>query len=195
MPIFNAHPRDRVTVFMDGNNLYATLRALDLKINYKRFIALLREETRLVRVNYFTTVRPPADEQIDPARAQSDSQLRRVLDMMSFNGYQVEMREMREYGDDFGNVRFKGTVIPDMIVSMIDAADANTDHIVLISGDGDLTAAVEACKRRDVRVTVVSSEHADVISENLRRSCDQYIDIEDLPEDVILDSSQPFPND
>lgn len=182
MAIFDAHARDRLQVFIDGQNLFGTLRTLEKKIDYKLFIECLRDETRFIRAQYFTTIRPQQD----------NDKFHSVLDFLDFNGYALVTKDIRDTLDSYGHVRSKGSMIVEMAVAMIDAADNGTDHIVLMSGDGELTAAVEACKRRDCRVTVVSSERTRVVSEDLRRACDQYVDIEQLPSHIILDQSENF---
>ena len=60
----------------------------------------------------------------------------------------------------------------------------HVDHIILFSGDGDLSPVVQCLKRRGVRVTVVStlkSQHPS-ISDNLRRVADHFIDLDDMRE-------------
>lgn len=182
MAIFDAHARDRLQVFIDGQNLFGTLRALDKKLDYKSLMETMRNETRFIRAQYFTTIRPPQD----------NDKFHSVLSFLTFNGYSVMTKDVRDGMDNHGNVRTKGSMIGEMTAAMIDAADNGTDHIVLFSGDGELTAAVEACKRRDARVTVVSSERTHVVSEQLRRSCDRYIDLESFPDSVMLDLSDNF---
>jgi uncharacterized LabA/DUF88 family protein len=182
MAIFDAHPRDRLQVFIDGPNLFGTLRAVDCKIDYKMFLDLVKAETRLIRAQYFTTIRPQQDNE----------KFYSVLDFLSNNGYQVETKEVRDSIDLHGHMRSKGTMVGEMTAAMINAADNGTDHIVLFSGDGELTAAVVACKQRDTRVTVVSSERQRVISDDLRRECDQFIDVEDLPRDIFMEQGQSF---
>jgi uncharacterized LabA/DUF88 family protein len=182
MAIFDAHTRDRLQVFIDGQNLFGTLRALEKKIDYKAFIETLRAETRFIRAQYFTTIRPQQDNE----------KFHSVLDFLDFNGYQLETKEVRDSMDGYGNIRSKGSMLVEMATQMLMAAMNGTDHIVLFSGDGELTAAVQACKLLDCRVTVVSSEQTRVISEDLRRVCDQYVDIESLPRNVIVDLNESF---
>ena len=40
-------PNERVALFIDGSNFYATARALGLDIDYKRLLSLFSEETNL----------------------------------------------------------------------------------------------------------------------------------------------------
>ncbi len=182
MAIFDAHARDRLQVFIDGQNLFGTLRALEKKIDYKALIETLREETRFIRAQYFTTIRPNQD----------NDKFHSVLDFLDFNGYSLVTKEVRDSMDGYGHVRTKGSMLVEMATQMLMGAMNGTDHIVLFSGDGELSAAVEACKMLDCRVSVVSSEATRVISEDLRRVCDQYVDIEALPSHIILDLDRSF---
>ena len=56
------------------------------------------------------------------------------------------------------------------------------DHIVLFSGDGDLTRLVRAAQDKGVRVSVVSSVKSQppMISDDLRRAADNFIDLQEL---------------
>ncbi|CAK9067298.1 Type-5 uracil-DNA glycosylase (TTUDGB) (Uracil/hypoxanthine/xanthine DNA glycosylase), partial [Durusdinium trenchii] len=56
------------------------------------------------------------------------------------------------------------------------------DHLLLFSGDGDFRYAVAACQQLGARVTVVSSLKAQppMISDDLRRQADNFIDLADL---------------
>jgi uncharacterized LabA/DUF88 family protein len=58
------------------------------------------------------------------------------------------------------------------------------DHIVLFSGDGDFKPLVASLQRQGVRVSVVSTIRSQppMISDELRRQADNYIDLEDLRE-------------
>jgi uncharacterized LabA/DUF88 family protein len=56
------------------------------------------------------------------------------------------------------------------------------DRLVLFSGDGDFRALVEAMQRRGVHVTVVSTMRTKpaMISAELRRQADQFVELENL---------------
>jgi len=60
------------------------------------------------------------------------------------------------------------------------------DHIVIFSGDGDFRPLVESLQRQGVRVSVVSTIRSQppMISDDLRRQVDNFIELEDL-RDVI----------
>jgi uncharacterized LabA/DUF88 family protein len=58
----------------------------------------------------------------------------------------------------------------------------HVDHIVIFSGDGDFRSLVEAIQRKGVRVSVVSTVHTQppMISDDLRRQADAFIDLVEL---------------
>jgi uncharacterized LabA/DUF88 family protein len=46
------YPTERIALFIDGANLYATAKALGFDIDYKRLLALFRGLGHLVRAQY-----------------------------------------------------------------------------------------------------------------------------------------------
>jgi uncharacterized LabA/DUF88 family protein len=71
----------------------------------------------------------------------------------------------------------------ELAVDMLEAAGW-ADHIVLFSGNGDFRRLVEAVKAKGVRVSVVSTMNATppMISDELRREADTFIELLDLGE-------------
>ena len=50
------YPQERVGVFIDGANLYATARALGFDIDYKRLLQMFEESCHLIRAFYYTAL-------------------------------------------------------------------------------------------------------------------------------------------
>ena len=50
------YPNERVALFIDGANLYATAKALSFDIDYKRLLALFQKRGRLIRALYYTAL-------------------------------------------------------------------------------------------------------------------------------------------
>ena len=46
------YPNERVALFVDGANLYATSKSLGFDIDYKRLLTLFRQKGQLVRALY-----------------------------------------------------------------------------------------------------------------------------------------------
>lgn len=160
--------RDRVQVFIDAANLMGMLRMSSLKLDYKLFMSFLKDQTRLVRASYYVLMR----EEMTP-------EAERVIDLIEYSGFDV----IRKWGNEFqdsatGHFRYRGSVIGEMTVGMLEAADNGVDHLIMISGDNEMLAAVEATKQRNARVTIIGI--ADSVSNNLRRSCDSFVDLTSL---------------
>src|SRR5690606_11972157 len=87
--------------------------------------------------------------------------------------------------DATGRRKVKGNMDIELCVDALELA-AHYDHMVLFSGDGDFTALVAALQRKGKRVTVVSTlkTATPMISDDLRRQADFFIDIADLAKTV-----------
>lgn len=171
-PNLGIHKSDRVHVFIDALNLMGMLRSMNRRLDYKLFIAFLKEETRLVRAHYFALLR----EDMPDSRATG------VIDMIEYSGFDVMRKYGREVHEREGAYRFRGTIVPEMTVAMIDAAENGADHLIVISGDGEFFAGIQAAKARGVRITLLSQESS--TSDDIRRECDAFIDIESLPDSL-----------
>ncbi len=80
-----------------------------------------------------------------------------------------------------GRRRVKGNMDIELAIDMLEMAQY-IDHAVLFSGDGDFRRLVEAVQRKGVRVSVVSTIRSSppMVSDDLRRQADNFIDLQDL---------------
>ena len=90
-------------------------------------------------------------------------------------------RPQREFVDSMGRRRTKGNIDVELAVDMMELAP-HIDHAVLFSGDGDFSRLVAAVQRRGVKVSVVSTIQTNppMVSDELRRQADAFIDLRDL---------------
>ena len=165
------YPNERSALFIDGANLYATARSLQIEIDYKRLRQHFAERSQLVRAFYYTAI----------IEDQEYSPLRPLIDWLDYNGFTLVTKPVKEYTDDQGRRKVKGNMDIEIAVDMLNIANA-LDHVILFSGDGDFRRLVEAVQRKGVRVTVVSSNSTQpsMIADDLRRQADQFIDLEEL---------------
>jgi len=70
---------NRVGLFIDGANLYATARALGFDIDYRRLLADFQKRGTLVRASYYTAI----------IEDQEYSSIRTLIDWLNYNGYTV----------------------------------------------------------------------------------------------------------
>ena len=129
----NFYPTERVALFIDGANLYATAKALGFDIDYKRLLALFRNQGQLVRALYYTAL----------AEEQEYSSIRPLIDWLDYNGYTMVTKPTKEFVDAAGRRKIKGNMDIELAVDAMEPAD-HLDHIVLFSGDGDFRSLVEA---------------------------------------------------
>jgi uncharacterized LabA/DUF88 family protein len=164
---------ERLSLFIDGANLYGAARAVGLEIDFRKLLKEFQTRGRLVRANYYTALVENDDY----------SPIRPLVDWLAYNGFNVVKKAAREYVDRDGRKRVRGNMDVELAVDMLEAASWS-DHIVLFSGNGDFRALVEAVKAKGVRVSVVSTMNATppMISDDLRREADTFIELTDLGE-------------
>ncbi|MDP1738733.1 MAG: NYN domain-containing protein [Caulobacter sp.] len=166
------YPTDRLALFIDGANLYSQAKALGFDIDYKKLLDEFRKRGVLIRAYYYTALAESGDD---------FSPLRPLVDWLDYNGFTVVTKSAREYTDAQGRKRWRGDMDVEIAVGMMEIAD-KVDHLVLFSGDGDFRALVEGVQRKGVRVTVVSTVKSQppMVSDDLRRQCDDFVDLADL---------------
>jgi uncharacterized LabA/DUF88 family protein len=165
-------PDEKTTVFIDGSNLYMSMRALNFNIDYSKLRDMFRNESRLIRIFYYTAVRPDQREH-DP--------LAPLIDWLEYNGFTMVTKLAKEFTDNNGVRRIKGNMDIELAIDMLEMAQY-TDHAVLFSGDGDFRRLIEVIQRRGVRVSVVSTTKSrpSMASDDLRRQADSFIDLFDM---------------
>jgi uncharacterized LabA/DUF88 family protein len=162
---------ERVGLFIDGPNLYATSKALEFDIDYKRLLEFFRGKARLIRALYYTAL----------IEDQEFSSIRPLVDWLDYNGYTMVTKPTKEFTDAQGRRKIKGNMDIELAVDALSMA-SGLDHIVLFSGDGDFRSLVEALQEAGKRVSVVSSlvVQPPMVADALRRQADQFVDLADL---------------
>ena len=162
---------EKIALFIDGANLYATAKSLGFDIDYKRLLREFQSRGYLVRAFYYTAV----------IEDQEYSSIRPLIDWLDYNGYTVVTKATKEFVDQTGRRKVKGNMDIELAVDAMEIA-ALVDQMVLFSGDGDFRSLVEAVQRRGVRVIVVStiSTQPPMVADELRRQADQFVDIMEL---------------
>lgn len=166
------YPNDRIALFVDGANLYSAAKALAFDIDYKKLLEEFRKRGVLVRAYYYTAI----------IEDQEYSPLRPLVDWLDYNGFTMVTKAAKRYTEyGTGLTRTKGNMDIEIAVDMMEIA-GHVDHIVLFSGDGDFRRLVEAVQRKGVRVTVVSTVKSQppMVSDELRRQADTFVELQDL---------------
>ncbi|MEF3365682.1 NYN domain-containing protein [Methylocystis sp. 9N] len=159
---------ERIALFIDGANLYATAKSLGFDIDYKRLLREFQSKGRLIRAFYYTAL----------IEDQEYSSIRPLIDWLDYNGYAVVTKPTKEFVDSLGRRKVKGNMDIELAVDAMEMAE-HVDHMVLFSGDGDFRSLVEAVQRKGVRVSVISTitTQPPMIADELRRQADEFIDL------------------
>ena len=173
--------QERIALFIDGANLYATAKALNFDIDYKRLLREFQSKGRLVRAFYYTAL----------VEDQEYSAIRPLIDWLDYNGYSVVTKPTKEFVDSTGRRKVKGNMDIELAVDAMEMAE-HLDHIVLFSGDGDFRSLVEAIQRKGVRVSVVSTitTQPPMVADELRRQADEFVDIVHLVSKIGRDPAE-----
>jgi uncharacterized LabA/DUF88 family protein len=179
------YPQERLALFIDGANLYSTARALGFDIDYKKLLTEFSKKGVLVRAYYYTALLE--DREFSP--------LRPLVDWLDYNGYTLVTKPAREFTDAAGRRKIKGNMDIEIAIDMLEIAPS-VDHVVLFSGDGDFRRLVEAVQRRGRRVSVISTLRTQpaMVSDDLRRQADHFVDLVELQPLIAREGVAPRQN-
>lgn len=166
---------EKLAVFIDGANLYGAARALEFDIDYKRMLQWAAKQGKLIRAYYYTAL----------VEENEFSPIRPLVDWLDYNGYTMVTKLAREFTDANGRRKVKGNIDVELTTDVMEISQ-NVDHVMLFTGDGDFKYLVQAVQRKGVRVSVISTveTHPPMISDELRRVADHFIDLSDLRNEI-----------
>ena len=175
---------NRIALFIDCANLYATAKALGFDIDYKRLLTDFQNRGTLIRAFYYTAI----------IEDQEYSSIRPLVDWLDYNSYTVVTKATKEFIDASGRRKVKGSMDIELAVDAMELTE-HIDQMVLLSGDGNFRSLVAAVQRRGVRVTVVSTiaTQPPMIADDLRRQADVFIDLRELQPKISRDPPERLP--
>src|SRR5215217_9700824 len=129
--------RGKITIFIDGNNLFHAARSVGVEIDYAKLLNFLRGESPLLRAFFYTGVDERAERQ------------QGFLLWMRRNGYRVVQKELKTFPDGTKKANLDVEIAVDML-SLV----GHYDTAMLVSGDEDFAYAINVIAYRGVRVEV-----------------------------------------
>lgn len=162
---------EKVALFIDGANLFSMAKALEFDIDYRRLLSFFQKQGNLVRALYYTTV----------SEGDGPSPVRPLLDWLDYNGFTTIAKPVDSPYEHEGARRDRGNVYVEFTIDVMRLAPS-IDHIIIFSGDREYAALVVALREAGKRVSVVSTVETQppMVSDDLRRAADQFIDLADL---------------
>src|SRR5258705_2238662 len=103
---------DKIALFIDGANLYATAKTLGFDIDYKRLLKEFQSRGTLLRAFYYTAI----------IEDQEYSSIRPLIDWLDYNGYTVVTKATKEFIDANGRRKGKGNLDLELTVHAMELA-------------------------------------------------------------------------
>jgi uncharacterized LabA/DUF88 family protein len=170
---------ERVAVFVDGANLYHSIKNYYKGIlDYARLLSAAVGDRKLLRATFYIVEKQEADE------GQGTTSARSFVYNLNKFGYKVRSKPLMVHEtltpDGEKTVSHKGDWDIGVVVDMMRLAE-HADTYVLVSGDGDYVEAVEYLQsEKGIRVEVISA--AQCTSQALLDVCDAHTDLADIPD-------------
>lgn len=165
---------ERVMIFIDGSNLYYSLKEMHRRIsfdsqalNFFNFSRMLAKSRKLIRFYYYTGLH---SEQENPEKFRSQ---KKFLDHLRETPYcTVRTGHILRRGESYIE---KGVDVL-LTVDLIRLARLNSyDTAILISGDGDFVEAVKDVQDMGKQVELASFPFSQ--SNALKNTCDRVIEV------------------
>jgi uncharacterized LabA/DUF88 family protein len=168
----------RVALFIDGESLNEATKALGSNVDFRKLLDVFGSQSRLLRAHYYALVPPREFVAIKP-----------LLDWLSFNGYSVTEKPLKERGSN-GHARMSGSIAIELTIDALQTAP-HVDTIVLVTGDCRYRPLVSEIQMRGVRVIAVSTRavRPAVISDELVRQVDEFVELADLLPQISMSRS------
>ena len=161
--------RGRVAIFIDGLNLFQTALQLGIEIDYVKLLCSLTKTSRLLRAFFYTGL------DVGNERQQG------FLLWMRRNGYRVFTKDMSVVVDNYKKPNLNVEIAVDMITLA-----PYYDTAILVSGDGDLSYAVNAVSSMGARVEVIGLQTT--TSDYLIDVADEFTDFDSIKQHLKKDS-------
>ena len=110
--------QQRIALFIDGANLYATTKTLGFDIDYKRLLKEFQGRGTLVRAFYYTAL----------VEDQEYSSIRPLIDWLDYNGYRVVTKPTKEFVDSAGRRKVKGNMDIELAIDALELVALYRPH-------------------------------------------------------------------
>lgn len=160
--------QERVSIFIDGSNLYYSLKSLGVsKIDFQKFIEILKKGRLLVSVFYYNA---PLDISVDAKKYWEQQKFFDVLKRIP--GFNVVLARMRKHEREDGTFVFevKGDDIY-LATDLISGAYEDLyDTALIVSGDEDFVPAIKKVQKLGKKVENIY--FCSTSSNYLKKTCD-----------------------
>ncbi len=152
--------KERVAVYIDGNNFYGYLSDKEIglkkgiKFNYSKFVDFLVGERECISKRYYVGIARNVDGSSKSERIVKGQQ--KFLEKIKSEGFIVKRGKVMY---DKGKIREKGTDVKIAVDLVVGAADDIYDTAILVSSDTDLIPAVKYVEYRKKKLEYIGFSH------------------------------------
>lgn len=142
--------KERIAIFIDGSNLYHSLKALRIdKIDYQKLVDFLRKNRLLISVFYYNA---PLDISVDEKKYWDQQRFFEILKKLpGFNVILCRRKKFKKSDGSFG-FEVKGDDVY-LAIDLVSGAYENLyDTAVIISGDEDFVPAIKKVQKLGKKV-------------------------------------------
>lgn len=167
--------KERVSIFIDGSNLYHSLRSLNVKLDIAKLIRILAGKKELINVYYYIA---PLDFKTNPKKYWKHQKFLNTLRRMP--RFNVVLCRMKKIKSKTGDIEFfvKGDdtlLVRDLLVG---AFRNLYDIAIIVSGDEDFAPIIKTLQELGKKVGNAYFKRSS--SEALRKECNFSISISKL---------------
>ncbi len=168
--------KERVAIFIDGSNLYYSLKNLEInKIDFQRLLKLLTKDKLLISTFYYNA---PLNIDVNPKtyweQQKFFNELKKIPD------FNIVLCKLRKHKRKDGNYVFdvKGDDVH-LAVDLVSRAYENLyDTAIIVSGDEDFVPAIKKAQKLGKKITNAYFKSSS--STSLKKTCNDFIYMNDL---------------
>jgi len=172
--------KERVAIFIDGSNLYYSLKDLRLrKVDFKRMLGALTKNKLLISAFYYNA---SLNIKVNPKtyweQQKFFNELRKIPD------FNVILCKLREHKRKNGNYIFdvKGDDVHLAVDLVSGAYEDLYDTAIIVSGDEDFVPAIK--KAQKLGKKIINAYFKSSSSASLKKTCDDFIYMNDLVKEL-----------
>jgi len=154
----------KVAVFIDAANILYSQQSLDWKVDYKKLIAMFKQDLDLIFIGFYY------------GKVSENKGQERFFSMLKDRGYTLRTKPVKYIKTPKG-VILKGNLDIELAFDILTLKD-KFDTCILLSGDSDFEIIVKYLRSAKKKVIVVSTKKH--VSIELIKNCDKYVNLKKL---------------
>jgi len=164
-------------VFIDGSNIFHGCKDLNFEISYETFVLILKEEKNVVRIFFYSGVKPPKENEKKFIKMLKHLEIEIITKLLKVRNFQCKFCKKRT------KIYTEKGIDASLSTDLLWYAFQNAyDIAILVSGDADFIPAIERVRLLGKRVEIWTFKHS--IGKELKSKVDKVNFIDDIIEKI-----------